>query len=364
MPCRGIRGATTASENTPDAIMEATQELLRAIAAANNVQLEDIASAIFTVTPDLNAAFAPRAAREMGWNNVPLLSAVEVESPTGLPLCVRVLIHWNTERPPYDIRHIYLRAATKLRPDLQGEFTLPEPVKETSAATQPAKNGAAAAGGMETVAYQGEPGANSQEAIFQHFGAHVNTLACHSFEDIFHAVEEGRATLGLLPVENSQAGSINQAYDLLLDHDLRVVGEVKFRVHHCLLAVPGTKIEEIVRVRSHPQALAQCDRYLQTRGWEAVPAYDTAGSARQLAAHPEPGTAVIASALAGQTYGLEVLDADIEDSADNTTRFFLLGPRGAAARQAQQDLDRLRHHCTRRVRSTTSWAKSPAAAST
>ena len=116
MPCRGIRGATTASENTPDAIMEATQELLRAIAAANNVQLEDIASAIFTVTPDLNAAFAPRAAREMGWNNVPLLSAVEVESPTGLPLCVRVLIHWNTERPPYDIRHIYLRAATKLRP--------------------------------------------------------------------------------------------------------------------------------------------------------------------------------------------------------------------------------------------------------
>jgi len=325
MPCRGIRGATTASENTPDAIMEATQELLRAIAAANNVQLEDIASAIFTVTPDLNAAFAPRAAREMGWNNVPLLSALEIESPTGLPLCVRVLIHWNTERPPYDIRHIYLRAATKLRPDLQGEFTLPEPVKESPAAAQPAKNGAAAAGGMENVAYQGEPGANSQEAIFQHFGARVNTLACHSFEDIFHAVEDGRATLGLLPVENSQAGSINQAFDLLLDHDLRVVGEVKFRVHHCLLAVPGTKIEDIVRVRSHPQALAQCDRYLQTRGWEAVPAYDTAGSARQLAAHPEPGTAVIASALAGQTYGLEVLDADIEDSADNATRFFLLG---------------------------------------
>ena len=249
MPCRGIRGATTASQNTPDAIMEATQELLRALVAANNVQPEDIASAIFTVTPDLNAAFAPRAAREMGWNNVPLLSAVEVEAPTGLPLCVRVLIHWNTDRPPYDIRHIYLRAAVKLRPDLQGEFTLPEPVKQAPAAPQPAKNGAAAGGGMETVAYQGEPGANSQEAIFQHFGARVNTLACHSFEDIFHAVEEGRATLALLPVENSQAGSINQAYDLLLDHDLRVVGEVKFRVHHCLLAVPGTKIEEIVRVR-------------------------------------------------------------------------------------------------------------------
>ena len=171
MPCRGIRGATTASENTPEAIMEATQELLRAITAANNVQLEDIASAIFTVTPDLNAAFAPRAAREMGWNNVPLLSAVEVESPTGLPLCVRVLIHWNTERPPYDIRHIYLRAATKLRPDLLGEFALPEPVKETLAAAQPAKNGAAAAWGMENVAYQGEPGANGQRVLVFREGA-------------------------------------------------------------------------------------------------------------------------------------------------------------------------------------------------
>ena len=178
---------------------------------------------------------------------------------------------------------------------------------------------------MATVAYQGEPGANSQEAIFQQLGPHVNTLACHSFDDIFSAVEEGRATLGLLPVENSQAGSINQAYDLLLDHDLRVVGEVKFRVRHCLLAVPGTRLEDVVRVRSHPQALAQCDRYLRTRGLEAVPAYDTAGAARQLAAQPEPGTAVIASALAGQTYGLAVLDAEIEDSSDNTTRFFLLG---------------------------------------
>jgi prephenate dehydratase len=326
MPCRGIRGATTASQNTPEAIMEATQELLRGIVAANNVQPEDIASAIFTVTPDLNAAFAPRAAREMGWHHVPLLGAVEVESPTGLPLCIRILIHWNTERPPYDIRHIYLRDAIKLRPDLQGEFTLPEPVNEAPVAPpQPARNGAAAAGGMVTVAYQGEPGANSQEAIFQHFGAHVNTLACHSFDEIFAAVEEGRAAEGLLPVENSQAGSINQAYDLLLDHDLRVVGEVKFRVRHCLLAMPGAVPEDIVRVRSHPQALAQCERYLRTRGWEAVPAYDTAGAARQLAEHAEPGTAVIASALAGQTYGLEVLDAGIEDAADNATRFFLLG---------------------------------------
>ena len=237
-----------------------------------------------------------------------------------------MLIHWNTERPPFDIRHIYLRAATKLRPDLLGEFTLPEPVKEAPAAVQPAKNGAAAAGGMENVAYQGEPGANSQEAVFQHFGAHVSTpLACHSFEDIFHAVEDGRATLGLLPVENSQAGSINQAYDLLLDHDLRVVGEVKFRVHHCLLAVPGTKIEDIIRVRSHPQALAQCDRYLQTRGWEGMPAYDAAGSARQLAAHPEPGTAVIADRAGRPNLWPGSAGRDIEDSAEKRPASSCLG---------------------------------------
>ncbi|MCX6028750.1 MAG: prephenate dehydratase [Chloroflexi bacterium] len=178
---------------------------------------------------------------------------------------------------------------------------------------------------QSVVAFQGEPGAYSQEAIFQHFGAQVSTLACPSFDDIFAAVESSQTGYGLLPVENSQAGSITQAYDLLLERDLRVVGEVKFRVRHCLLAPSGTAIADIRRVRSHPQALAQCERYLKTRGWQAISAYDTAGSARELAASPEPGTAAIASALAGQIYGLDVLDAGIEDSPDNTTRFFLLG---------------------------------------
>jgi len=324
MPCRGIRGATTASENNSEAILAATRELLEAIKTANNVQPEDIASVIFTVSPDLTAAFPARAAREMGWNHVPLLSAVELDSPEGLSRCIRILIHWNTDRPIFDVRHIYLKDAVRLRPDLNGEFVAPEPAP-APVEVQPRKNGAAHGSGLAVVAYQGEPGANSQEAIFQHFGAQTQTLACRSFDDIFTAVEESRATYGLLPVENSQAGSINQAFDLLLDHDLRVVGEVKFRVRHCLMALSGTKPEEIERVRSHPQALAQCDRYLRNHGWEPVPAYDTAGAARQLAAQPEPGTAVIASALAGQTYGLEVLEAGIEDSPDNTTRFFLLG---------------------------------------
>ncbi len=289
MTCRGIRGATTAHANNENAIVEATQELLQAIVAANELDPADLASAVFTATPDLNAIHPALAARRLGWHHVPLLSAAEIAVPESVPLCIRVLLHWNTDRPSFAITHVYLRDAVQLRPDLQVDE---EEIKAKAPAPAPTRVAVPVySGGPLSVAYQGEPGANSQEAIFQHFGAHVNTLACHSFEDIFHAVEDGRATLGLLPVENSQAGSINQAYDLLLDHDLRVVGEVKFRVHHCLLAVPGTKIEDIVRVRSHPQALAQCDRYLQTRGWEAVPAYDTAGAARQLAAHPEPGTA-------------------------------------------------------------------------
>ncbi len=321
MAVRGIRGATTVESNTVEAILTATQELLAAIVTANSVNPEDVASAIFTVTPDLNAAFPARAAREFGWHHVPLLSAVEIETNEGLPRTVRTLIHWNTDRPIYDVRHIYLRDAVRLRPDIGSEFTpLEEPPAEA-----PRSNGKPRTEVLHTVAFQGEPGAYSQEAIFQHFGPQVSTVACPAFEDVFKAVEEGRATLGLLPVENSQAGSINQAFDLLLDHDLRVVGEVKLRVRHCLLAAPGTKQGDIKRVYSHYQALAQCERYLRTRGWEAVVAYDTAGAARDLAAKPEPGAAAIASALAAQTYGLEVLDTGIEDSHDNTTRFFLLG---------------------------------------
>ena len=327
MPCRGIRGAITVAENKPEEILGATEELLRALSAANGLDPADIASAIFTVTPDLDAAFPAQAARKMGWDHVPLLDAVEIGVPGSLPRCIRVLLMWNTEQPPYAVRHIYLREAVGLRPDLQQDAV------ETGAPPSKAVNGQARTSEWLVassqvplvVAYQGEPGAYSQEAIYQHFGPGVETLACQSFDEIFRAVETSGAKAGLLPVENSQAGSINQAFDLLLDHDLRVIGEVKLRVRHCLLAPPGTPAAEIRRVRSHPQALAQCERYIRNRGWQALPAYDTAGSARELAEAPEPGTAAIASALAGQTYGLEVLDAGIEDSPDNTTRFFLLG---------------------------------------
>ena len=178
---------------------------------------------------------------------------------------------------------------------------------------------------MARVAFQGEKGAYSEEAIYQFFGSEVDTEPCRRFEGIFAALEAGSVDYGALPVENSTAGSINQAYDLLLDHDTRIWGEAILRVRHALLALPGTGLGDIRRVRSHPQALAQCERYLGNHHWQPEPAYDTAGSARDLASSAEPDVAVIASRLAGQLYGLEELAYGIEDSFFNYTRFFFLG---------------------------------------
>jgi prephenate dehydratase len=177
---------------------------------------------------------------------------------------------------------------------------------------------------MSSVAFQGERGAYSEEAIYQFFGQDVTTQPRRSFEAVFEAVESGEVEFGMLPVENSTAGSINQAYDLLLDHDLRVWGETILRVRHTLLAPSGTALDDIQRVRSHPHALAQCERYLTNHGWTSETAYDTAGSARDLAADPEPGVAAIASRLAGELYELEELAYGIEDSVYNYTRFFIL----------------------------------------
>ncbi len=120
MRCQGIRGATSADENTTQAILEATAELLRLLVEANGLRPEDVGSAVFTATPDLNAAFPARAAREMGWSAVPLFCAQEIAVPADVPRCIRVLLHWNTEKPQGEIKHVYLRGARALRPDLSG----------------------------------------------------------------------------------------------------------------------------------------------------------------------------------------------------------------------------------------------------
>jgi chorismate mutase len=118
--CRGLRGATTVERNDAPAILEATRELLLALIEANALRPEDVASAIFTVTSDLDAVHPARAARELGWTEPALMCATEVPVPHSLPLCIRVLIHWNTERAQSEVQHVYLRAAQALRPDLTG----------------------------------------------------------------------------------------------------------------------------------------------------------------------------------------------------------------------------------------------------
>jgi chorismate mutase len=120
MHIRGIRGATTADDNSEDAILEATRELLVRMAEANNVEPTEIAAILFTVTPDLTAAFPAEAARQLQWTTVPLLSATEIAVPGSLPRCIRVLVLWNTARAQEEVVHVYLRGAETLRPDLAG----------------------------------------------------------------------------------------------------------------------------------------------------------------------------------------------------------------------------------------------------
>lgn len=117
MHCRGLRGATTVEKNTAEAILAAARELLALIVEANDLKVEDVASAIFTTTPDLTAAFPAKAAREMGWHNAALLDAQEIPVPGSLERCIRVLVHWNTEKSAAEIRHVYLKGAQALRPD-------------------------------------------------------------------------------------------------------------------------------------------------------------------------------------------------------------------------------------------------------
>lgn len=175
------------------------------------------------------------------------------------------------------------------------------------------------------VAFQGEAGAYSEDAIREFFGETAEAVPYASLREMIHAVEQDEAVYGMLPIENAVAGSVASAYELLMNCDLRIRGEVILRVRHALLAAKGAQKSDIQRVRSHPQALAQCENYLQRQGYQAVQAFDTAGAARELAENPEPDVGVIAHKSAAEIYGLDVLDVGIEDLAFNYTRFFVLG---------------------------------------
>lgn len=179
------------------------------------------------------------------------------------------------------------------------------------------------------VAFQGERGAFGDEAVRAYFGkgavARPEPLPYRSFADVFRAVATGEADYGLVPVENSQAGSINDVYDLLRQHDLFVIGEISHPVNHCLLCLPGQQLKDIKRVISHPQALAQSDVYLRELGVEIVATYDTAGSAKMIREEHLEGVAAVAGRGAAELYQLEILASGIQTIKDNYTRFIALG---------------------------------------
>ncbi len=184
---------------------------------------------------------------------------------------------------------------------------------------------------MSRVAYQGEPGAFGEEAVIGWFGEGVEPMGVATFSAVCAAVESGTVHAGVLPLENSLAGTVGDALDALAGGTLRVVGEVMLPIRHQLLVLDGAALEDVRRVSSHWQALAQCGRFLAGHGWEVVPAADTAGAARELAASGDRTTAAIASRRAAARYGLTVAVPDIQDADHNLTRFAVLVADGAAA---------------------------------
>jgi prephenate dehydratase len=173
------------------------------------------------------------------------------------------------------------------------------------------------------IAFQGAPGAYSDLAC-RHAFPKMETLPCTQFEDAFAAVRDGRAALGMIPIENSVAGRVADIHHLMPDSGLFIIGEHFEPVHHHLLALPGATLESIRIVRSHVHALGQTRKFQRERGLTPVVAADTAGAAAELAKSGDLSVAAIASELAGKIYGLQSLTENIEDAAHNTTRFLVM----------------------------------------
>jgi prephenate dehydratase len=178
-----------------------------------------------------------------------------------------------------------------------------------------------------TIGYQGEPGAYSEEALHATFPT-ATAQPFRTLRHAFHRVADQTVDFALVPIENSQAGSVLETYDLLLEYRALVVAEVALQVDHCLLAIPGTDRGQLKRVLSHPQALAQCEAFIVRERLEPVPIYDTAGGARQVQDEARADQAAIAGRRAAELYGLEIRAEKIQTVQENITRFFLISRRG------------------------------------
>ncbi|HSG99079.1 MAG TPA: prephenate dehydratase [candidate division Zixibacteria bacterium] len=176
------------------------------------------------------------------------------------------------------------------------------------------------------VAYQGEPGAHSEAAAFQAFGAAITTVPCETFAEIYEKISTGAADYGMAPIENSLVGSIHQNYDLLLKWRLPVVGELNYRVSHALLGPRGASLEGINKVYSHPVALEQCREFFEAHPKiKPILWNDTAGAVRMVAESAKINIAAIAGRQAAELYGMDVLQEELEDQPTNYTRFLIIG---------------------------------------
>ena len=184
------------------------------------------------------------------------------------------------------------------------------------------------------IAFQGSPGAYSDLACRSVF-PDMTTLPCPAFEDAFAAVHEGRAALAMIPIENSLAGRVADIHHLLPEGGLHIIGEHFQPVHHCLLAPRGARLESLKTVRSHVQALSQCRNTLRNLGLQALVHADTAGAAAEIAARGDPTEAAVASSLAAEIYGLDILRRNIQDVAHNTTRMVILATEPRVPRRGE-----------------------------
>lgn len=175
------------------------------------------------------------------------------------------------------------------------------------------------------VVFQGADGAYSQAAMHTYFGEEIDSFHVETFRDAMGAIEEGRADFAVLPIENSTAGIVSEIYDLLVEYENYIVGEQVIPIAHCLLGVPGTKMEDIEMVYSHPQSLMQSSRFLQERpNWKQISMQNNAFATQKVAQDNDKKQAAIASAFAAKIYGLEVLQETIQNDKNNSTRFIIV----------------------------------------
>jgi prephenate dehydratase len=184
--------------------------------------------------------------------------------------------------------------------------------------------------GRLPIAYAGEPGAFAEDAVLAAFGD-VARSALPSFRAVFDAVAAGEAAAGVVPIENVIHGTVRENYDLLIEYDLDIVGEVVVPVRLALAALPGQRIEDIERIYSHIQALGQAEIFLRERPWQLLSTYNTAGAGKAIVDAAERGAAAVLSPRAAALFGLEILADGIGDLPDNRTRFVVLGRPGASA---------------------------------